>query len=90
MPRLQLKLYVTGGTPRAEAAVANLRRICAETLRGEYDLVVIDVLEHPQLAEQDHVLVTPTVVKQLPMPGRRVLGDLSNTDLVLSGLQLVP
>jgi circadian clock protein KaiB len=90
VPRLLLKLYVTGGTPRAEAAVANLRRICEETIPDEYELVVIDVLEQPHLAEQDHVLVTPTVVRQLPLPSRRVLGDLSNSDLVLSGLQLLP
>jgi circadian clock protein KaiB len=85
-----LKLYVTGGTPRAEAATANLRRICEEVLGGEYELVVIDVLEQPHLAEADRILVTPTVIKQLPPPTRRVLGDLTNTDLVRAGLQLRP
>ena len=90
MPRPLLKLYVTGGTPRAELAVDNLRRICEEVLNGEYELQVIDVLEQPHLAEEDRVLVTPTVIKQMPPPPRRVLGDLSNADLVRSGLQLMP
>lgn len=87
-PRPLLKLYVTGGTPRAEIAIANLRRICEEVLAGEYELLVIDVIERPDLAEQDRVLVTPTVIKQVPPPPRRVLGDLSNTDLVRAGLEL--
>lgn len=90
MRRPLLKLYVTGGTPRAEAAVATLRRLCDEVLEGEYELRVIDVLEQPQLAEEDRVLVTPTVIKQDPGPSRRVLGDLSDVEMVRSGLQLVP
>ena len=63
-----LKLYVTGQTPRAEKAITNLRRICDEQLPGVYDLEIIDVLEHPELAESDKILATPTLIKQLPPP----------------------
>jgi circadian clock protein KaiB len=72
-----LKLYVTGKTPRAEKAIANLRRICEEDLNGRYELQIIDVLEHPQLAEDEKILATPTLIKRLPPPLRRVIGDLS-------------
>jgi circadian clock protein KaiB len=85
-----LRLYVTGTSPRAEAAVANLRRICEEELRGRYELQVIDVLEQPQLAEDEKVLATPTLIKQLPPPLRRVIGDLSDKDKVLLGLEVRP
>ena len=73
-------------------AIANLRRICEEDLRGNYKLEIIDVLEHPQRAEDDRILATPTLIKQLPPPLRRVIGDLSDKDKVLLGLevQLVP
>ena len=83
-----MKLYVTGTSPRAEVAVANLRRICEQELRGEYELQVIDVLEHPQLAEDEKILATPTLIKQLPPPLRRVIGDLSDKDKVLLGLEV--
>ena len=83
-----LKLYVTGQTPRSQRAIANLRRICEEELRGEYEMVVIDVLERPQLAEHEKILATPTVVKELPAPIRRVIGDLSDSERVLLGLDL--
>src|SRR5215218_2666628 len=83
-----LKLYVTGATPRAETAIANLRRICEQELGGQYQLEIIDVLEHPQLAEDDKVLATPTLIKQLPPPLRKVIGDLSDKDKVLLGLEL--
>lgn len=85
-----LKLYVTGQTARSERAIANLRRICEEALRGHYELVIIDVLEQPHLAEEDRILVTPTLIKQVPPPQRRVLGDLSDTERVLSELRLQP
>jgi len=85
-----LKLYVTGSSPRAETAVANLRRICEEELKGEYVLEIIDVLEHPEAAESDRVLATPTLIKQLPPPLRRVIGDLSDKDKVLLGLEVRP
>lgn len=83
-----LKLYVTGRTPRAERAIANLRRLCEEELAECYELVVIDVLDHPQLAEDERILATPTLIKQLPPPLRRVIGDLSDRDKVLLGLDL--
>jgi circadian clock protein KaiB len=83
-----LKLYVTGATPRAETAIANLRRICEQELGGRYQLEIIDVLEHPELAENDKVLATPTLIKQLPPPLRKVIGDLSDKEKVLLGLEL--
>jgi circadian clock protein KaiB len=85
-----LKLYVTGKTPRAELAIANLRRVCEAELQGVYELQIIDVLEQPQLAEADKVLATPTLIKQLPPPLRRIIGDLSDKDKVLLGLEVRP
>ena len=83
-----MKLYVTGTSPRAELAIANLRRICEEDLRGQYALEIIDVLEQPDVAETDRILATPTLIKQLPPPLRRVIGDLSDKDKVLLGLEV--
>ena len=83
-----LKLYVTGTSPRAELAIANLRRICDEDLNGQYALEIIDVLEQPEVAETDRILATPTLIKQLPPPLRRVIGDLSDKDKVLLGLEV--
>ena len=85
-----LRLFVTGTSPRAEIAVGNLRRICEQELRGQYELQVIDVLEQPQLAEDEKILATPTLIKQLPPPLRRVIGDLSDKDKVLLGLEVRP
>src|SRR5689334_13700599 len=85
-----LKLYVTGSTPRTQLAITNLKRICEAELGAQYDLEVIDVLEHPQVAEDQRILATPTLVKQLPPPLRRVIGDLSDRDKVLFGLELLP
>ncbi|HEU4630364.1 MAG TPA: circadian clock KaiB family protein [Gemmatimonadaceae bacterium] len=85
-----LKLYVTGRSPKAGAAIANLRRICDEELGGRYELEIIDVLEHPQRAEDDRILATPTLIKRLPPPLRRVIGDLSDKHKVLLGLELQP
>ena len=90
LDRYLLKLYVTGRTPRAERAIANLRRLCKEELDGCYEIEIIDVLEHPELAETDRILATPTLIKQLPPPLRRVIGDLSNRDKVLLGLNVQP
>ena len=75
---------------RSQQAIANLRRICEEELSGRYELVVIDVLERPQLAEDEKILATPTVVKELPHPIRRIIGDLSDSERVLLGLDLRP
>lgn len=85
-----LKLYVAGSSARATTAIENLRRICDQDLHGEYGLEIIDVLEHPEAAEQDRVLATPTLIKQLPPPIRRVIGDLSDREKVLLGLEVRP
>lgn len=88
MTKCKLKLYVTGVTQRSERAITNLRRICETKLGGEFELDVIDVLEHPQLAETEKILATPTLIKELPSPIRRIIGDLSDTEKVLLGLDL--
>ena len=85
-----LRLFVTGKTPRAELAIANIRRICEEELRGRYQLEIIDVLENPAAAEDERVLATPTLIKQLPPPLRRVIGDLTDKEKVLFGLAVHP
>ncbi len=88
MSNLLLKLYIAGHTPLSEYAMANLQRLCDEALSGQCDVIIIDVLEHPQLAEDDKILATPTLVKQTPLPARRVIGDLSDAQRVLVGLGL--
>jgi circadian clock protein KaiB len=85
-----LKLYVTGKTSKAEVAIENLKRICEEELGGKYELQIIDVLEQPQMAEDDKILATPTLIKRLPLPLRRVIGDLSDKHKVLLGLEVRP
>jgi circadian clock protein KaiB len=86
--RLVLKLFICGSSPRAELAVANLRHICDNDLHGDYSLEVIDVLEQPDLAEEAKVLATPTLIKLLPPPLRRIIGDLSDTEKLLVGLEM--
>jgi circadian clock protein KaiB len=88
MNKYLLKLFITGQTPRSERAIANLRRICDEELKGQYEIVIIDTLERPQMAEEENVLATPMLIKQLPPPLRRIIGDLSDTEQVLLGLDL--
>jgi circadian clock protein KaiB len=88
MARYRLTLYITGDTPRAQAAVANLRRLCDEQLKDEYEVDVVDVLERPDLAEEHKILATPTLIKHLPPPLRRIIGDLSDVEQVLTGLDL--
>lgn len=83
-----LKLYVTGKTPRSEWAIVSLRRICELEFPGQYELIIIDVLQRPQLAEDEKIVATPTLVKELPPPLRRIIGDLSNTEQVLIGLDI--
>jgi circadian clock protein KaiB len=90
MEKFIIKLYVTGKTPTSERATANMQRICEVDLQGKYELLVIDVLENPQLAEDEKILATPTLTKNLPLPLRRVIGDLSNKEKVLLGLDLQP
>lgn len=88
MNKFRLKLYITGQTSRSQRAIANLRRICEGELADQYELVIIDVLENPQLAEDEKIMATPTLTKELPVPLRRVIGDLSDTEKVLLGLDL--
>ena len=90
MSQFVLRLFVTGKTAKAEAAIANLRRICEEELQGKYELQIVDVLEHPQAAEDERILATPTLIKRLPPPLRRVIGDLSDKHKVLLGLEVQP
>jgi circadian clock protein KaiB len=85
-----LKLYLTGQTPRSVRAIENLRHICEHELKGTYRMEVIDVLERPQLAEDEKVLATPMLIKELPLPIRRIIGDLSDSSAVLLGLDLRP
>jgi circadian clock protein KaiB len=88
MNRILLKLYVTGHTTRTRTAIANLRRLCREELDGKCEIQVIDVLQEPQLAEEERILATPTLIKTLPPPVRRVIGDLSDSEKVLLGLDI--
>jgi len=85
-----LRLYVAGQTRKSLAAFANLKRICEEHLQGRYRIEVIDLLENPQLAKGDQILAIPTLVRQLPPPLKKIIGDLSNTEKVLVGLDLRP
>ncbi len=87
MSKVLLKLYVAGHTPRSRDAIANLKRICEKEL-SDYELVVIDVLERPQLAEGEKIMATPTLIKELPPPVRRIIGDLSDAAKVLLGLDI--
>ena len=84
-----LKLYITGRTTRSEIAIKNMYDICEKELKDHYQLDIIDVLEHPQLAEDEKILATPTLVKTLPAPLRRLIGDLSNVEKVLLGLDII-
>lgn len=88
MDKYRLKLFITGQTPRSSRAIANLRRICEEELLRDCELVIIDVLEQPQLAEDHKILATPTLIREFPLPVRRIVGDLSDTKQVLLGLEL--
>lgn len=86
--RWQLRLYVAGQTPKCLAAFANLRKICEEHLQGQYHIEVIDLLETPALARGDQILAIPTLVRKLPEPVRKIIGDLSHTERVLVGLDV--
>lgn len=85
-----LRLYVAGQTPKCLTAFANLKKICEEHLAGQYQIEVIDLLVNPHLAAGDQILAIPTLVRKLPEPVRRIIGDLSNTERVLIGLDLLP
>ena len=87
--RYVLRLYVTGMTARSAHAVKNLRAICDEYLEGRYDLEVVDIYQQPVLAKGEQIIAAPTLIKRLPLPMRRLIGDMSNRDRVLLGLDLV-
>ena len=88
--RYDLRLYVAGQTPRSLQALANLKRICEEHLAGNYRVEIIDLLKKPQLAAGDQILAIPTLVRTIPKPARKIIGDLSNTERVLVGLDVRP
>jgi circadian clock protein KaiB len=85
-----LRLYVAGQSPRSVAAFSNLKKICEEHLSGRYNIEVVDLIQHPQLAAGDQIVAIPTLVRKLPQPLRRIVGDLRDTDRALVGLQLRP
>ena len=87
--RYILRLYVTGMTPRSARAVKNLRAICDEYLEGRYDLEVVDIYQQPVLTKGEQIIAAPTLIKKLPLPMRRIIGDMSNRERVLLGLDLV-
>jgi circadian clock protein KaiB len=89
-PAWDLRLYVAGQTPKSLTAFENLKKICDEHLAGQYQIEVIDLLEQPQLARGDQIIALPTLVRKLPEPIRKIIGDLSNTERVLVGLDLRP
>ncbi len=88
--RWNLRLYVAGQTPRSLTAFKNLKEICEEYLKGQYHIEVVDLMENPTLARGDQILAVPTLVRKLPQPIRKIIGDLSNTDKVLVGLDIQP
>ena len=85
-----LRLYVTGTTPRSVSAIRNIRKICDEHLKGAYDLEVIDIYQQPVLAKGEQIIAAPTLLKKLPLPLRRFIGDMSNTEQILLGLDVRP
>jgi circadian clock protein KaiB len=86
----RLRLFVTGTTPRSARAIQNIRTVCENKLQGRYELEVIDIYQHPEQAKPEQIVVAPTLVKRLPLPVRRLIGDLSDHDRVLAGLKIVP
>jgi circadian clock protein KaiB len=86
----ELRLYIAGKTPKSVTALNNLKRYCEEHLQGKYQIEVIDLLVHPQLAEGDQIFAVPTLVRKVPVPIRKIIGDLSNEEKVLVGLNIVP
>ena len=86
----ELRLYIAGKTPKSVTALVNLKKYCEEHLSGKYQIEVIDLLLHPQLAEGDQIFAVPTLVRKVPVPIRKIIGDLSNEEKVLVGLNIVP
>ena len=87
-PEWQLRLYIAGQTAKSIAALANLKRLCERRLAGRYEIEVIDLLENPRLADDDQILAVPTLVRKLPKPIKKIIGDLSQTERILLGLDL--
>jgi circadian clock protein KaiB len=85
-----LRLYVTGMTPKSINAIENIRKICEENLKGRYELEVIDIYQQPEFAKKEEIIAAPTLIKKLPLPLRKFIGDMSNTEKILVGLNLVP
>jgi len=86
----RLRLYVAGQTPKSITALANLKRLCEDHLAGRYRIEVVDLVKQPHLARRDDIVVLPTLVRQLPRPIRKIIGDLSNVERVLIGLDVIP
>jgi circadian clock protein KaiB len=86
--RYVLRLYIAGLTPRSTLAIQNIRKICEEHLEGRYELEVVDIYQQPTLAEGEQIIAAPTLIKKLPLPLRRFIGDMSNTERILVGLDL--
>ncbi len=84
----RLKLYITGSTPRSVTAIQNIKRICEERLKGRYQLEIVDLYQNPEAAAREHLIVAPTLVKRLPLPLRTFIGDMSQTEKILVGLDL--
>ncbi|MDB6033390.1 MAG: kaiB domain protein [Verrucomicrobiales bacterium] len=85
-----LRLYVSGSTPKSSRAIANIKRICEEYLKGRYTLEVIDIYQQPVLARGEQIIAAPTLIKRLPLPLRKFIGDMAHTDKILLGLDLTP
>jgi circadian clock protein KaiB len=83
-----LRLYVTGTTPQSARAIANIKKLCEEHLKGRYELDVVDLYQQPELAQGEQIIVAPTLIKKMPLPQRRIIGDMSKSERVLAGLDL--
>lgn len=88
--RYLLRLYISGVTPKSTQAILNIKKICEENLRGRYELEVVDIYQQPTLAKDEQIIAAPTLIKKLPIPLRRIIGDLSDSERVLIGLDLRP
>jgi circadian clock protein KaiB len=85
-----LRLYVTGMTPKSTQAIANVQKLCEEHLKGRYELEVVDIYQQPQMAKGEQIIATPTLIKKLPLPLRKLIGDMSDTERFLVGIDLKP
>lgn len=85
-----LKLYITGATPRSIKAIMNIRKVCEEYLKGRYELEIIDIFQQPVLAKGEQIIAAPTLIKKVPLPLRRFIGDMSDTERILIGMDLKP